>query len=150
MDIGAFADEGIRLTGDWTTSRTINFSFASQVDTNGFNWTINSPVTGNAATINKVGAGMWTLTQGGTLGQSLASGSGGSTHDNQHQCRRTASDEFDRLGDRHRDREYRQRHPRGDSERDRAHRGEHHDRGSSPRFRPVPAQTPARSTSATT
>ncbi len=75
VDIGASSTTGLRLTGTWTTSRQINFSFASQVDTNGFDWTINSPLTGVAATLNKVGTGIWTLTQGGALGQSNTAGS---------------------------------------------------------------------------
>jgi hypothetical protein len=42
------------------------------VDTNGFDWTVNSPLTSTTDhpvfdTINKVGAGIWTLTQGGQL-----------------------------------------------------------------------------------
>lgn len=77
VDFGALSGSGLRLTGNWTTSRQINFSFSSQVDTNGFNWTVNSPLTGTGGTINKVGAGIWTLSQGGALGQSLTSGTTG-------------------------------------------------------------------------
>lgn len=62
------------LTGPWTTSRHVNFSDATQVDTNGFDWTIQSPVTGYGGTITKVGAGRWILGAGGALGQSLVSG----------------------------------------------------------------------------
>jgi autotransporter-associated beta strand protein len=76
VDFGAGGGDGLRLTGNWTTGRTINFSFSSQVDTNGFNLTVNSPVTGTAGVVNKVGAGIWELTQGGTLGQSLTTGNG--------------------------------------------------------------------------
>lgn len=74
VDFGALSTAGLRLTGNWTTSRQINISFSSQLDTNGFNWTVNSPLTGTGSAINKVGAGIWTLSQGGALGQSLTSG----------------------------------------------------------------------------
>lgn len=68
---GTLGTVGPRLTGDWTTSRQIQFTmFGNQVDTNGFTWTVNSPVTGETPTINKIGAGAWVLTQGGALGQS--------------------------------------------------------------------------------
>lgn len=75
VDIGSSTTTGLRLTGHWTTSRQINFSDNAQVNTNGFNWTINSPLTGTASNvlITKIGDGIWTLTQGGSLGQSSAS-----------------------------------------------------------------------------
>jgi autotransporter-associated beta strand protein len=83
VDIGASVASGLRLSGNWTTGRSINFSFTTLVDTNGFNWVVNSPVTGSALSgttiITKAGAGMWTLTQGGTLGQNTDSGSSATT-----------------------------------------------------------------------
>jgi autotransporter-associated beta strand protein len=79
VDIGSSTTTGLRLTGDWTTSRQVNVSFSAQFDTNGFNMTLNSPLTGFGATLNKVGAGVWTLTQGGALGQSQTSGTTGTT-----------------------------------------------------------------------
>lgn len=76
-----FAGGRLLLTGDWTTSRPVSFSAGAdiQIDTNGFNWTVNSPLTGNAARVDKFGAGLWSLTQGGSLGQSLFTGSTATT-----------------------------------------------------------------------
>jgi fibronectin-binding autotransporter adhesin len=74
VDIGALSTSGLRLSGDWTTSREINLSFSSQLDTNGFTWTQNSPLSGVAGVVNKVGAGAWVLTQAGPLGQSNVTG----------------------------------------------------------------------------
>lgn len=79
VDIGAGSGTGLKLTGNWTTSRRINFSFSSQIDTNGFNWTVNSPITGDATVIEKVGAGIWTLGAGGALGQSQIPGATATT-----------------------------------------------------------------------
>jgi hypothetical protein len=65
-----FSFGGLRLTGNWTTSRNIDFSRGTfQVDTAGFNWTVNAPVSGEHGIINKVGAGVWTLSAPGSLGQ---------------------------------------------------------------------------------
>lgn len=62
VDIGALSTSGVILNGNWTTSRQVNFSFSSQVNTNGFNWTQNGAFTGTSgATLNKAGAGTFTL-----------------------------------------------------------------------------------------
>jgi hypothetical protein len=70
---------GLTLAGNWTTSRTLYFSSSSQVNTNGFDWTVNSVLAGVASTINKTGSGAWILSQPGTLGQNLTSGAQSST-----------------------------------------------------------------------
>lgn len=79
IDIGTLATSGIILSGNWTTNRPINFSFSSQLDTNGFDMVMNGRITGVAGTINKVGAGRWEITTAGALGQSVTAGASATT-----------------------------------------------------------------------
>lgn len=60
IDIGASSTTGLILNGDWTTSRQVNMSFTSQLNTQGFNATLNGPLTGTSG-LNKAGAGKLTL-----------------------------------------------------------------------------------------
>jgi len=65
VDLGALSAAGLRPTGDGTTGRQVDFSFATQVGPNGLDWTARRPVTGTAGPINKVGPGVGTLAAGG-------------------------------------------------------------------------------------
>lgn len=60
VDIGVVAGFGVILNGNWTTSRMVNISAISQMDTNGNNWTQNGAFTGTGA-LTKVGLGTWNL-----------------------------------------------------------------------------------------
>jgi autotransporter-associated beta strand protein len=53
--------DGIDLRADWTTSRTIHMRSAGDVNTNGFNATLNGPIVGSA-TLTKNNNGTLTLT----------------------------------------------------------------------------------------
>lgn len=54
--MGTTTVEGIAMTGNWTTSRNINFSSSGGVDTGAFNAVWNGPLTGSSG-LTKVGSG---------------------------------------------------------------------------------------------
>lgn len=60
LDIGASATTGLILDGNWTTSRQVNISFGSQLNTQAFDATLNGPLTG-ASALTKIGSGKLTL-----------------------------------------------------------------------------------------
>lgn len=60
VDLGATATSGMLLDGNWTTSRQVNISFASQLNTQGFNATLNGPLSG-ASALTKIGSGKLVL-----------------------------------------------------------------------------------------
>ncbi|MFM7561635.1 MAG: beta strand repeat-containing protein, partial [Planctomycetota bacterium] len=75
MNFGATSTVGMILDGNWTTSRHINLSFSSLLNTQSFNATWNGAVTSfndnslsnTTATLNKSGSGSLTLTQANTF-----------------------------------------------------------------------------------
>jgi fibronectin-binding autotransporter adhesin len=79
FDFGAVSTQGVILDGNWTTSRNINFSFSSLINTQSFNATWNGVVTSHAssgfgsstASINKSGSGTLTLTAANTFGNTI-------------------------------------------------------------------------------
>jgi autotransporter-associated beta strand protein len=74
--MGAGGIEGVQITGNWTTSRHINFTTGSGVDVGAFAATFNGPLTGTSG-FTKIGSGNLRINSANTLAGSVIIGGTG-------------------------------------------------------------------------